>query len=80
MKSVVLLRDRVHPFELRPDGPPIDVAIGIDIGSVSTNVVLLNRDGRIVREIYTRTQARPVEVVTTALGRPLSRNWEAACA
>ncbi len=61
------LRDRLHPFELPESGAPVEVTLGIDIGSVSTNVVLLDRAGRVVREIYTRTQARPVEVVTAAL-------------
>ncbi len=64
---VLNLRDRIKPFQFPPDGKPVEVALGIDIGSVSTNVVLLTRDGEIVREIYTRTQARPVEVVTAAL-------------
>ncbi len=50
-------------------GPPVEVTIGIDIGSVSTNVVLLDNAGRVVQEIYTRTQARPVEVVTAALAQ-----------
>ncbi|MBM3286915.1 MAG: hypothetical protein FJY88_06140 [Candidatus Eisenbacteria bacterium] len=68
MQKVVSLRDRVIPFDLPADGPPIEAALGIDVGSVSTNVVLLTRDGQMVREIYTRTQARPVEVVTAALG------------
>jgi len=67
MEKVVSLRDRVRPVLLDPNGPPVEVALGIDIGSVSTNVVLLDREGRVVREIYTRTQARPVEVVTAAL-------------
>lgn len=67
MEKVVLLRDRAHPLEIDPRGRPVEVALGIDIGSVSTNVVLLDREGRVVREIYTRTQARPVEVVTEAL-------------
>ncbi len=67
MDKVILLRDRIHPIGLPSSGPRVEVALGIDIGSVSTNVVLLDREGRIVREIYTRTQARPVEVVTAAL-------------
>lgn len=67
MDKVVLLRDRVRPFELPESGPPVDVALGIDVGSVSTNLVLLNREGEVVNEIYTRTQARPVQVVTHAL-------------
>jgi predicted CoA-substrate-specific enzyme activase len=67
MEKVVSLRDRIVPFEFPSNGGPVEVALGLDIGSVSTNVVLLDRAGKIVREIYTRTQARPVEVVTTAL-------------
>jgi len=66
-ERVVCLRDRVHPVVLPARGPALEVAVGIDVGSVSTNVVLLDRAGRIVREIYTRTDARPVEVIKTAL-------------
>ena len=69
MDRVVSLRDRVRPVEIPASGPPIEVTIGIDIGSVSTNVVLLDAEGRVVREIYTRTQARPVQVVTAALAQ-----------
>jgi predicted CoA-substrate-specific enzyme activase len=67
MEKVLCLRDRVQPFVFPAGAAPIDVALGIDIGSVSTNLVLLDRQGQIVREIYTRTQARPVEVVTHAM-------------
>jgi predicted CoA-substrate-specific enzyme activase len=67
MSKVVSLRDRLRPFVLPENGHPVEVTLGIDIGSVSTNVVLLDSEGRVVREIYTRTQARPVEVVTAAL-------------
>ncbi len=67
MDKVVSLRDRIMPVRLPETGPPVDVALGLDIGSVSTNVVLLDREGRVVKEIYTRTKARPVEVVTAAL-------------
>lgn len=69
MDKVLTLRDRVIPFDMPVAGPPVDVTIGIDIGSVSTNVVLLDGAGRVVKEIYTRTQARPVEVVTAALAQ-----------
>jgi predicted CoA-substrate-specific enzyme activase len=69
MGKVLTLRDRVIPFEMPESGPPVEVTIGIDIGSVSTNVVLLDNTGCVVKEIYTRTQARPVEVVTAALAQ-----------
>ncbi len=66
MTNVVLLRDRVEPAELGY-GESVDAYLGIDIGSVSTNVVLLDDEGRMLKEIYTRTQGRPIEVVTEAL-------------
>ena len=41
--------------------------MGIDIGSVSTNLVVVDDEGRVIKEIYTKTDARPVEVVTKGL-------------
>ncbi len=67
MDNVLLLRDRVAPYELPFGEKPIDAYLGIDIGSVSTNLVLIDTDGRVVHEIYTRTQGRPIEVVTEGL-------------
>ncbi len=46
----------------------IDVYLGIDVGSVSTNLVLLDEQGWVLDEIYTRTDGRPVEVVQRELG------------
>ncbi len=67
MDNVVLLRDRVKPYEFEYDRKPVDAYLGIDIGSVSTNLVLLDDSGRMIAEIYTRTQGRPIEVVTEGL-------------
>jgi predicted CoA-substrate-specific enzyme activase len=64
-ENVVFLRDRVVPppgIEGRPE-----VFLGIDIGSVSTNFVLLDREGNLLKEIYVGTQGRPVQVVTDGL-------------
>jgi len=64
---VLLLRDQVRPYEL-PFGPePLEVYLGIDVGSVSTNLVLIDEAGGVVKEIYTRTKGRPIEVVSDAL-------------
>jgi predicted CoA-substrate-specific enzyme activase len=41
--------------------------LGVDIGSVSTNLVLMNESGQVLHEIYLRTQGRPVEVVSQGL-------------
>ncbi len=67
MEGVTLLRDRVKPFSFEGRGLPVEVTLGLDIGSVSTNVVLLDEEGNLVKEIYTQTKSRPIEVVTEAL-------------
>lgn len=66
MSRVVLLRDKVQPYQPPAEGK-IDAFMGIDIGSVSTNVVLIDRQGSMIKEIYVRTQGRPIEVVSDAL-------------
>ncbi len=67
MHRVLLLRDQVEPVELPYGGEPLDVYLGIDIGSVSTNLVLVDDEGNVVKEIYTRTRGRPIEVVAEGL-------------
>jgi predicted CoA-substrate-specific enzyme activase len=63
--NVVFLRDREQPSPELSGRP--EVFLGIDIGSGSTNFVLLDRAGRLLKEIYVRTQGRPVQVVTEGL-------------
>lgn len=68
MDKVVLLRDRVAPPAFRgTPHQPLPVFLGIDIGSVSTNLVLLDERGEVVHEIYIRTEGRPIEVVNNGL-------------
>ena len=67
MHRVLLLRDQLEPYALPFSDKPVDVYMGIDIGSVSTNVVLIDEDGNVVKDIYVRTRGRPIEVVTESL-------------
>lgn len=41
--------------------------LGIDVGSVSTNIVLMSQDGEIVKKSYLRTGGRPIDVLTNGL-------------
>jgi predicted CoA-substrate-specific enzyme activase len=41
--------------------------LGIDVGSVSTNMVLTGEDGTIKQSIYLRTQGKPIEMVQQGL-------------
>ncbi|NNG46166.1 MAG: CoA activase, partial [Deltaproteobacteria bacterium] len=63
--DVVFLRDRVNEAPSL-EGQP-EVFLGIDVGSVSTNFVLLDGEGNLLKEIYVPTQGRPVQVVTEGL-------------
>ncbi|MBI5016902.1 MAG: hypothetical protein HZB55_15645 [Deltaproteobacteria bacterium] len=67
LAGVVLLRDRAQPARL-PRGPGRAPAyLGIDVGSVSTNLVCTDAEGNLLHEIYLRTEGRPVEAVGRGL-------------
>ena len=67
MDNVILLRDRSASYKLSAGQLRIDAYLGLDVGSVSTNVVVIDDEGRLVKEIYTATRGRPIEVVSEAL-------------
>ena len=53
-------------WHLTPD-TCAEAYLGIDIGSVSTNLVVIDAEGNLLKEIYLRTQGRPIEVVDRGL-------------
>ena len=71
LANVLLLRD--HPDATRSAPLPearaarLPVYLGIDVGSVSTNLAVLDEDGRLLHGIYLRTAGRPVDVVNEGL-------------
>ncbi len=70
LANVLLLRD--HPDAARTkslpnNGGSISAYLGIDVGSVSTNLALLDEHGRLLHGIYLRTAGRPIEVVQDGL-------------
>ena len=67
MEKVVLLRNEVKPRVISDAEDAVDAYLGIDVGSVSTNLVLLDDQGNMIKEIYTRTEGRPIEVVDRCL-------------
>ena len=66
-EKVILLRDRIKPYTFEGKELPIDVIMGIDIGSVSTNFAIIDDVGNLIMEIYTKTCSRPIEVVDECL-------------
>ncbi len=67
MEKVLLLRDCAKPAAEPNPGQKMDAYLGIDIGSVSTNLVVTDASGNLLKEIYLRTQGRPIEVVNAGL-------------
>ena len=67
MENVVLLRDRVPSRQRAVRDSKVAAYLGIDIGSVSTNLVVLDAEGNLLQEIYLPTAGRPIEVVNSGL-------------
>src|SRR5579862_1437271 len=67
MANVVLLRHHVGTYLAPPNGEAIPAYLGIDVGSVSTNLVAIDDTGAVVHDIYLRTAGRPIEAVQQGL-------------
>jgi len=68
----VPLADDRYPLVIEPDPFPagtesVDVFVGVDVGSISTNVVAVDREGRVLAREYLMTAGRPLEAVTDGL-------------
>jgi predicted CoA-substrate-specific enzyme activase len=67
MERVKLLRSEAKPYEFPRDKPVVDAYLGLDIGSVGTKLVLIDEQGEVIHSIFTRTEGRPIEVVSRCL-------------
>ena len=50
--------------------------LGIDVGSVSTNLVIIDQKGEVLRSLYLRTRGQPIEAVKEGL-KKLEEDWPA---
>ena len=73
-ENVVQLRDRVPVYVPPSHGEPIPAYLGLDIGSVSTNVVVIDEFGTVIHDVYLRTAGRPIEAVQQGLAE-VERKW-----
>ena len=67
LANVRLLRNQVNKVEPPRKGEQINAYLGIDVGSVSTNLVVIDDEGKVHKEIYLYTEGRPIEIVTRGL-------------
>ncbi len=67
------LVDDKYPLTIEPDlsglkaGQKVDAFLGVDIGSISTNVVAIDIDGRVLSRRYLMTAGRPLIAATEGL-------------
>jgi len=52
-----------------PEGTVTEGYLGIDVGSISTNVVVIDPEGRVLAREYLMTAGRPLEAITEGLRR-----------
>jgi predicted CoA-substrate-specific enzyme activase len=50
-----------------PDADKIDAFLGVDVGSLSTNVVAIDKDKNVLARSYLMTEGRPIEAVKRGL-------------
>jgi len=50
-----------------PDGSRIPAYLGVDVGSISTNVVVTDEEGRVLSKRYLMTAGRPIDAVRSGL-------------
>jgi predicted CoA-substrate-specific enzyme activase len=74
LNNVILLRDRVPEYHPPEGNARITSYLGIDVGSVSTNLAVLDEAGQVVHHSYLRTGGRPVEAVQEGL-TDLKQAW-----
>lgn len=60
-----------YPIETEPvkidPGPPIEAYVGVDIGSISTNVVVIDQENNVLARRYLMTASQPIEAVKRGL-------------
>ncbi len=53
--------------ELSLQGQKLDAYLGLDVGSISTNLVVIDEDGNVLSKRYLMTAGRPIEAVRKGL-------------
>jgi len=61
------LKAEAQGVEISPQGQKIEAYLGLDVGSISTNLVVIDEDGNVLSKRYLMTAGRPIEAVRRGL-------------
>ena len=67
-----------HYYGIKP-GDRLEVFLGVDVGAVSTNIVLMDAKGQVVAKQYLYTRGEPVETVRAGLEETAMRVGPGVC-
>jgi len=67
MPSTAVPESRVYESILFDAAGPIKVYLGLDVGSISTNVAIVDENKRVIAKAYLMTAGRPLEAVREGL-------------
>ncbi|GAH11894.1 unnamed protein product, partial [marine sediment metagenome] len=65
-KPLILAKSKLPTKKFKKynfDGKKVDAYIGIDVGSISTNVIAIDKNKKLIAKCYLRTAGRPIEAV-----------------
>ena len=68
LQPLAISRDNLHvPYDLKPITEKTKVYLGVDVGSISTNLVVIDENKHIIAKRYLMTEGRPLEAVKRGL-------------
>ncbi|MDD3811113.1 MAG: acyl-CoA dehydratase activase [Bacteroidales bacterium] len=71
-QSLEVLKPTISAFDktivaIPEESKPIEVALGLDVGSLSTNLVLINSNNEVIARRYLPTASQPIEAIRRGL-------------
>jgi predicted CoA-substrate-specific enzyme activase len=60
-------QEQPNPSLSLPRGKRVEAFLGLDVGSISTNLVVIDREKKVLAKRYLMTAGRPIEAVRTGL-------------
>ncbi len=66
IEKSVIMPSEIHKPEV-PAGEKIPAYLGVDVGSISTNLTVIDREGRLLSKCYLMTAGEPIDAVRRGL-------------